>query len=40
MGYGIVQSIKIKSVVIMGDPVSHATLPTPWNAGFRFTEFF
>ena len=40
MGYGIVQAIKIKSVVIMGDPVAHATHPTPWNAGFRFTKFF
>ena len=40
MGYGIVQAIKIKSVIIMGNPVAHATHSTPWNTGFRFTEFF
>lgn len=40
VGYSIIQAIKIKSVMIMGNPVAHATHPTPWNAGFRFAEFF
>ena len=40
MGYGIVQAIKIMSVIIMGNPVAHTTHSTPWNTGFRFTEFF
>lgn len=39
MNYGIVQTVKIKTVITY-NPVTHATHSTPWNAEFRFTEFF